>query len=184
MPISEDDRTGGGVNPRRCSRLWTRSGQRGAAVVCTGPEAVSVQVRKHPAALSESCCNAASWARVETLAYPGSSPTTTHWSKTHLGGSWRHTGFGQQFCTNPLPRPHGKAVPGGGVCQNRSSAAHSGRPGPRVTPPPPADGFRPYQMLQMGPSALLLARSHSQQAPPASAAAIAGWTGPRCRQGR
>jgi len=45
MSISEDDCTGGGANPRRCSRLWTRSGRRGAAVVCTGPEAVSVQAK-------------------------------------------------------------------------------------------------------------------------------------------
>jgi len=102
---------------------------------------VSVQARKLPAALSDSCCNAASWARVETLAYPrqlthedallhNSTRTTlaTHWFRTPV-------------LHRPLPRPHGKAVPGGGVCQNRSSAARSPQAEPRVTPPRPVDGL-------------------------------------------
>jgi len=52
--------------------------------------------------------NAASCSRVDTLAYPNSSPTKTHCSTTHHKPSRRHTGFGHQFCTTPSPGPLGR----------------------------------------------------------------------------
>jgi hypothetical protein len=77
----------GNDRPNRSSRHTKVSPDRNASITnpssgrsVNDPDAVSVQVRKHPAALRASCCNAASCSRVETLAYPSSSPTTTHCS--------------------------------------------------------------------------------------------------------
>ncbi len=47
------------------------------------PDAVSVHVRQHPAALRASCCNAASCTVVDTLAYPNNSPMPRHPVTTH-----------------------------------------------------------------------------------------------------
>jgi hypothetical protein len=92
----------GNDRPNRSSRHTTNvSPGRNASITATSsgrsvrdPDAVSVHDRKHPAALRASCCNAASCSRVETLAYPNSSPTWTHCSTTHRQAVSRHRGFG------------------------------------------------------------------------------------------
>jgi len=66
------------------------------------PDAVSVHVRQHPTALSASCCNAGSCTVVDTLAYPSSSPTSTHCAVTRRRGRARHADSGAEFRNTSL----------------------------------------------------------------------------------
>jgi len=61
------------------------------------PDAVSVHVRQHPAALRASCCNAGSCTVVDTLAYPKSSPMSTHCAGTRRQSESRYTDCGAKF---------------------------------------------------------------------------------------
>ncbi len=81
----------GSDRPNRSKRHTVRvSPGRSAAITSTScgrsdrdPDAVSVHVRQHPAALSASCCSAGSCTVVDTLAYPNSSPTSSDSATTH-----------------------------------------------------------------------------------------------------
>jgi len=65
------------------------------------PEAVSVHTHRHPAALRASCCNAGSCTVGDTLAYPNSSPTTTHCATTRRQNQTPHVESDRYFWHNP-----------------------------------------------------------------------------------
>jgi len=119
------------VSPARSASNTAASSGRSV----TAPDAVSVHVRKHPATLRASCCNAASCSRVETLAYPSSSPTRPHCSITQRKPDPRHIGLGHQFCTVFSP-----ALPWGafrvGACARTGRQRRVGRRPSRELPTP------------------------------------------------
>ncbi len=151
MPISEDDCTGDGANPRRCSRLWTRSGQRGAAVVCTEPEAVSVQAKAPRGAqrfvLQRSVLLEGRDPRVPPAAHPRGR-SAPQLNANDFGDTLV---FGHQFCTSPSPGPTGRLFRVGACARTGPQRRIRRRPSRGSPLRGLADDVGARAMVQIGP---------------------------------